>query len=108
MSDVASQLDAALKALEIAAVVGSAAAVLFKVGRMTERFEFIGRQQAAEISEIKKSVGSLIALNTSVAVTTSRQDQQAERMNGMDRRFDTIERTLDGFRRGEGIIRPGT
>jgi len=50
----------------------------------------------------------LIALNTSVAVTTSRQDQQAERMNGMDRRFDTIERTLDGLRRGEGLIRPGT
>ena len=52
-------LDNALRATEIFSIVGSVALLLFRTGRMTERFELIGAQQAKELAELAEGVGPL-------------------------------------------------
>jgi hypothetical protein len=50
MGDVALTLDVTLKLAEIITLVGGGTTVVYKMGRMTSRFELIGEQQAREIS----------------------------------------------------------
>lgn len=108
-------LDTALKALEIITVGGAAAAVFYKLGATTEKFENIGKLQAAEISALKinaekvaqgqERIGDLI---TKVALQQQRLDNQSERQTAhearTDQRFGLLERRFDELRHGEGYI----
>jgi len=85
-------LDTIFKGLEIVSIVGSAAALMYKLGRTTERFEQVGTQQATEISQLKASIQKMEGLMVSIA----RQD---ERMTAMDQRMLTQGQRLDEFQR---------
>lgn len=97
-------LDPILKALEIAAIIASTATLLFKLGRTTERFEQVGRQQASEISGLKVNIDKLNALFVENAYAKTRADNHAERLNAIDRRFEIFEAHINELRRGEGFI----
>ena len=49
------------RSIEITAVIGGGAAILIKMGRMMGVFETIGKQQSAEIRELKSDVKELNA-----------------------------------------------
>ena len=85
-------VDTVLKGLEIISIIGSAALLMYRLGRTTERFEQVGTQQAAEIGQLKIAIEKMGAL----AVVTARQD---ERMNAMDQRMLTQGQRLDEFQR---------
>lgn len=80
-------------------VLGSVAAVVYKLGRAVEKFEVIGHQQAREITELKQDVKIISDVLTKTALQTQRQDILEDRQN----RFEQL---LDDFRRGEGFILP--
>jgi hypothetical protein len=100
-------LDPVLKAVEIAAILGSTATLLFKIGRTTERFEQVGRQQAVEISGLRSNIDKLNVLFIEQASAKTRADNHADRLNAHDRRFEIIDHRLDELRRGEGLIVKG-
>ena len=85
-------VDTVLKGLEIISIIGSAALLMYRLGRTTERFEQVGTQQAAEIGQLKIAIEKMGAL----AVVTARQD---DRMNAMDQRRLTQGQRLDEFQR---------
>ncbi len=85
-------MDTILKALEIISIVGSAGALMYRLGRTTQKFEQVGAQQASEISQLKVAIEKMGTL----AVVTARQD---ERMNAMDQRMLTQGQRIDEFQR---------
>jgi hypothetical protein len=91
------ELDLAIKALELVGFLGSAALILFRMGRITERFEMIGQQQATEITALKLSVEKLSLLMTEVAL-------QKQRLDTMDRRQELMDKRYEDLRRGVGKI----
>lgn len=101
---MAVDIDPLLKALEIAVILGSTVTLFFKLGRTTERFEQVGRQQATEISGLKSNIDKLNLLFVENAYAKTRADNHAERLNAHDRRFELIDARLDELRRGEGLI----
>lgn len=80
-------------------LVGSVAAVVYKLGRAVEKFEAIGAQQASEITQLKAEVKIVTEVMTKIALTTQRQDVLEQRLNRQ-------EQLLDDVRRGEGMILP--
>lgn len=99
MGDGGLGLESILKIAEIVAVAGTGTGLFFKIGRVTERFEMIGKQQAKEITEIKNEVRAFGVVLTDVAVQKTRLDSQGERLNLLDRRYDEL-------RHGEGFVYP--
>jgi replicative DNA helicase len=97
MSDPGVSLDVAFKTAEIIAVVGSAAAVFYKLGRTSERFEQIGINQAVEISSIKTTLEKLSSLVTEVAL-------QKQELSGIRSQQNLINQQIEGLRRGDGYI----
>lgn len=92
-------LDTAVRIIEIVSFVGAGLGIIFKMGKMTERFELIGKQQAKEITELKTEVKALSNVMTLVAVQKERLDSQAERLNLLDQRYEDL-------RHGEGFVFP--
>lgn len=104
-AEFASLVDPFLKGLEIITVGAGAGAVFYKLGQTTQKFEMIGAQQAKEITQLQASVEKVAIgqnrmeeLITKVALQGQRLDNQAERINMLDKRIDEL-------RRGEGLIR---
>lgn len=57
-----SELDFIFRVLEIVAasgVIGGLVAIIYRMGRMTQKFEMIGIQQAAEITDLKMETEKL-------------------------------------------------
>ena len=99
MADVGLTLDTTLRLAELVTLVGGGVVIVFRMGRMTERFELIGQRQADEISELKRAVGRFGDVLTDLAVQKNRLDGQAERINLLDRRYEEL-------RHGEGFVYP--
>lgn len=95
----ATNLDSLLKALEILAIMGASIVFVFKLGRVTTRFELIGTMQGREISELKNEVKALSGILVNQALQTQRLDMQAERLV-------ILEKRLEELRHGEGFVRP--
>jgi cell division protein FtsB len=70
---------------------------IFKGGRIVEKFEQIGSQQAEEIKELKEEVKIIGEIVTKMAVQHQRQDS-------LEARMDRHEQTIEDLRRGEGYI----
>jgi hypothetical protein len=95
--EMPADLDLSIKVVELVGFLGSAALILFRMGRITERFEMIGKHQAAEITELKLGVEKLSLLMTEVAL-------QKQRLDTMDRRQETLDKRYEDLRRGVGKI----
>lgn len=85
-----SDLETTLKVAEIGSILASAIVLFFKLGRVTERFELIGKQQAKEISELKANVEKFGGVLTEMALQKQRLDNQGERFNILERRYDEL------------------
>lgn len=96
-SELQAMLDFIFKIVEIAAIVFGGGAILIKMGRMMGEFTTIGKQQAAEINEIKQEVKQLNTLITTVAV------QKAE-MSSIREELALLRRWYDELRHGRGYI----
>lgn len=99
IADASFNLDTTLRLAELVTLIGGGAIIVFRMGRMTERFELIGQRQADEISELKRAVGRFGDVLTDLAVQKNRLDSQAERINLLDKRYEEL-------RHGEGFVYP--
>lgn len=79
------------RAAELGMFVIALATILYRLGRMTERFELIAEQQAKEISELKNSVKEIQQVITTQALTTQRMDTFDERVLSEGKRLDKLE-----------------
>lgn len=78
---------------EIGTFILSMAAILYRMGVMTSRFEQIGLQQAAEIKELKVNVKELSGVLVTLAQTNGRIDRMEERQLAQGKRVDeTVSR----------------
>lgn len=87
---VPDELDLALKAAELFTLTFGGAALFYRIGRMTMKFEQIGAQQAGEIRELKEGVKELIT-------STKRIDRIEERMLAEGQRLDQTVAMLHRF-----------
>ncbi len=94
-----------LKLATLAAILGGGGITIYKMGRMTQRFELIGIQQSKEITELKtgmaKVEGVLIALanqNGRIDRVEDRQGMQGQRIDALSVRFNAL---ID-----KGMLRP--
>jgi len=99
MSDAAELLDTAIKLAQLTTLVVGGGTIIFRMSRMATTFELIGKQQAKEISEVKSEVRELSKTVTELAVQKTRLDNQAERLNLLDKRYEEL-------RHGEGFVFP--
>lgn len=90
-------LETTLKVAEIGSIVASAIVLFFKLGRATERFELIGKQQAKEISELKNNFEKFGGILIEMAL-------QKERMDNQGVRFNLIEQRLHEMAHGRGFV----
>jgi hypothetical protein len=84
-------------AIELAGFLITLGVMVWRLSSATTKFELIGTQQASEISQIKRAIEKIDAVITAVAV-------QNTRLDNMDERFGRLERQLDEYKRGEGLI----
>jgi len=90
-------LDFSLKLVTLVAIIGGGGVIVFRMGRMTEKFELIGVQQSREISELKtgmsKVEGVLIAManqNGRIDRVEDRQSNQGARIDSLNVRFNAL------------------
>lgn len=88
------ELEAWAKAGEIVTFLGSVAFLTYRMGRMTQKFESIGEQQAKEITDLKETVAKLGVLMIDVAVQKRRLDDQDARFTLMDKRYEDLRRGI--------------
>jgi hypothetical protein len=76
------------RAAELVMVALGIGGVLYRLGRMTEKFEQIGKQQALEITELKESVRELIKSNNRLERMEERQLSEGKRLDGLELRLN--------------------
>ena len=81
--------------VELGSFILALAAILYKLGRMTERFELIAVQQAVEIGELKKGVAAIHDVILSQALTAQRMDTIDERVLSEGKRLDKLTDKFD-------------
>lgn len=75
------EVDLAFKSAELLALVLGGGALFYRTGRMTMKFEQIGKQQAEEISELKIAVKELVTSTTRIDRLEERQLAEGQRLD---------------------------
>lgn len=92
------ELESIYRAAELLAVIIGVAGILYRLGRMTERFEQIGTQQAKEITELKDTVKDLVKSNIRMERIEERQLMEGQRIDAMENTFRRLtERGMLGW-----------
>lgn len=99
MSEAVAILDLVLKLATLAGVVGGGGTIVWRMSRMATRFEMIGSAQANEIAALKDEMIKMRELMTAVAVQKVLIENQSERLNLLDKRYEEL-------RHGEGYVFP--
>ena len=68
--------------------------IFYRMGKMAERFEFIGARQAEEITELKDNVKELIKRDKRLDLVEQRQLLEGKRMDEFIARFN---RAINGM-----------
>lgn len=89
--------DTVYRWLEIGALLGGLALVLLRMGKMTGKFEQIGKQQADEISELKKGVQEIGNILIQLTAQSGRMDRIEDRQVLSGRRIDELQIRLNRF-----------
>lgn len=90
-------LDIAFKTIEFLSVIGGGSLVLVKIGRMTERFELIGKQQAKEIADLSRGMENVNRLLVTIAEQKGRMDRMDDRAIMQGGRLDELSRRFNDF-----------
>ncbi len=91
-------LNLIFQVLEIGVIVTGVGVTLFKLGQAVSRFEYIGKQQAVEIGEMKTEIKTLNSLLTTVAV-------QKVELASVREDLTMLRRVYEDLRRGVGMIK---
>jgi regulator of replication initiation timing len=81
-------LETAYRFAEFLLVVIGIGGILYRLGRMTEKFEQVGQQQAQEISELKNSVKELVKTNVRLERIEERQLSEGRRVDELTNRVN--------------------
>jgi hypothetical protein len=87
-----------LKALEIIAIFGTGAVVVFKVGRTMEKFESLGSRQTEKIEEMKTTIDRL-------AEVQIKQISDRALLNSHATLISEMRREINMLRMGRGFIK---
>ena len=91
-------IDAVLHGLEVVSIIIGGGWSVFKLGRVTERFEAGQAQMGAQIKAMQDDLKTMSNVLVELALQKQRLDAQAEHIVMLNKRFDEL-------RRGEGLIR---
>ena len=87
-----------LKVLEILAVIGSAGALLYRIGKLTGKFEQIAEQHGVRMDKMEKALEKLTDSSTKLIENTTRLDVQGTQLAEM-------RKEINQLREGRGFIR---
>lgn len=90
-------IDIAFKAVEFLSVIGGGGLVLVKIGRMTERFELIGKQQAKEIADLSRGMENVNRLLITIAEQKGRMDRMDDRAILQGSRLDELAKRVNDW-----------
>lgn len=103
-SDVQSMIDTVVRVIEGLGVICGGGFIIFKLGRVSQKFESsVARQeeiatgQAAEIGELRVEIKGLGKVMTEMAL-------QQQRINNIGERMNTYDKRLDELAHGKGFI----
>jgi hypothetical protein len=86
-----------LKVFEILAVVGSAGAVLYRIGKLTGKFEQIAEQHGVRMNKMEKALEKLTDSSAKLIENTARIDNQGTLLAEM-------RKEINQLREGRGFI----
>jgi hypothetical protein len=90
-------LETALEVAKIVGIFGGGAVLLIRMGRMAGQFEQIGKQQAQEITEIKREMKIMSDTVTTVAV-------QKNEISNIHEDITRLYKWYDELRHGKGYV----
>lgn len=90
-------LDLAFEIVKVVGIFGGGAIIMLRMGRMMGTFETIGRQQAVEITEIKRDMKIMSDTVTTVAV-------QKNEISNLHDDITRLYKWYDELRHGKGYI----
>lgn len=77
-----------LQSLQLISVVGAAAFLLLRLGKMAGKFEAIGVQQSSEIAELKTGMAKVEGVLVTLASQSGRIDRIEDRVQMQGHRID--------------------
>ena len=90
MNEMALILDLAIKIITLITIVVGVGVTLFRLGRMTEKFEQIGIRQASEITELKMGMSKVEGVLLALADQSGRLDRLDDRVGLQGQRIDSV------------------
>jgi predicted transcriptional regulator len=81
-------MDTVYRISELVLVLIGIGGILYRLGRMTEKFEQIGKQQASEISDLKDAVKELVKSNARLERMEERQLSEGKRLDRLEARIN--------------------
>lgn len=87
-----------LKILEILAVIGSAGAVLYRIGNLTGKFEKIAENHGDRMDKMERAIEKLADSSSELVKSTTR-------LNSHDTLISEMRREINQLREGRGFIR---
>ena len=90
-------LDILIKLATLTAILGGGGITLFKIGRMTQKFEQISVQQSKEISELKTGMSKVEGVLVAIANQGGRIDRIEDRVQAQGQRVDELAHRLNTF-----------
>lgn len=97
--------DLVVKFATLIAIIGGGGITLFRLGRMTQKFEQIGEHQAKEISELKVGVQKVEGVLIALANQSGRIDRVEDRVALQGQRIDTLTARHNSLV-DRGILKP--
>jgi|ERR1700721_2251764 len=107
MAAIELDVDLIARGVTLLSTFGGGLYLIYKMGRMTERFELLITQHGNEISALRSNILSLGEVVIKQAVQNTRLDGQAERMASIEAHLTIVEKHIDELRHGEGLIKNG-
>jgi hypothetical protein len=89
-----------IESVKALGIIGGAVVILLRMGRMAGQFEMIGKQQAQEITEIKREMKVMSDTVTTVAV-------QKNEIANIHEDITRLYRWYDELRHGRGYVEKG-
>jgi len=83
-------LDTVVKLVTLLVIVGGGGMTLFRLGRMTQKFEGMASRQAEEIGELKVEMQKVENVLVAMASQSGRMDRIEDRLGLQGQRVDTL------------------
>lgn len=85
-------LDTAYRIAELSVAAAGVGAILYRLGRMTEKFEQIGQQQAGEIRDLKDAIKEMAQVLIKTERIEARQLAEGKRVDSLEEEIRQLRR----------------